>query len=221
MCGHGHRPTVRVDQLELGQPGPEPVAQRRGAVGRLSLSVARSDRGQQPWAAVWERTRVVSLLIADPLQQPVADRDRRLAVSLVVDEPQHRRAIGKHHDRVSRQLQRVVRAKAGLDQHDHRRDRRLVPEPRKGLIGFELAHHRLVDEPRHRFALGGQLAGVVAGVALQPRPAVTVDILEHDVDPAQQPAPGVGRQRQLRDVIQEIHQHSPREVFRARQLDPR
>jgi hypothetical protein len=65
--------------------------------------------------------------------------------------------------------------------------------------------------------LGGQLARVVAGTVLQPRPAMTVDIVEHDVDPAQHPAPGVGRQRQLRHVIQKIHQHRPREILRAGQ----
>jgi len=60
----------------------------------------------------------VGLLGADPLEQPLGDRQDRLAAQLVVGVDQVGRAGGVDRDRVEGQAQRVDRPQPGLDQDD-------------------------------------------------------------------------------------------------------
>ena len=160
----------------------------------LAPVVVAGHAGKQPGAARWPVLAHGVLLGADRRRGLGAERDQLFGPDLGGLKPQARPAAAVGEHRVEREVARVPAAHPGLhDDHDEVAGGG-VRDLRQGLIGFQLGHHVLGDEPGDLVVVEGKFFDVDGGAGGKSgEPAVAVAGLEEHPDHRQGQRPGGGR----------------------------
>jgi hypothetical protein len=162
-------------------------------VGFAAVAVS-GHAGEQPGAAAWPCAEDVFLLGADRGRGLGAERDQLLGAHLGGLKPQARPADTVIQHRVERQGAGVPAAQPGLHENHDQVAGRGVRDLRQRLLGFELGHHELRDEPGYLVVVGRELFDVDHRAGRQLRqPAVPVAGLGEHPQHAQRQRPGGGR----------------------------
>ena len=170
VTGHRDRLSRLVAQADDALPAPELLAERAVRVGPWAVVVA-GDAGEQPRAPGRPALAHVVLLGPDRRRGFGAERDQLLGPDLDGLEPQARPAAAVGEHRVEREGARIPAAQPGLDHDEDEVAGRRCGICRDGLIGFQLGHHELGDEPGDLVVVEGEFLDVDDGVWQQARAA--------------------------------------------------
>jgi hypothetical protein len=192
VTGHGDRLPGLVAQADDALPAPELLAE--GAVRvRLGAVLVAGGPGEQPRAARQPALAHVVLLRGDGRRGLGAERDQLLGPDLdgLKSQAGPAAAVGEH--RVEREGARIPAAEPGLDHDDDEVACRQVRDLRDGLIGLQLGHHVLGDEPGDLVVVEREFLDVDGRAGSKARePAMAVAGLEEHPDHRQRQRPGGG-----------------------------
>ena len=196
--GDGDRLAGFVMQTDDALPVSELLGEVAVRVGPGAVVVA-GDAGEQPRAARWPPLADVVLLGSDRRRGLGAERDQLLSPDLDGFEAQAgpAAAVGQH--RVEREAACVPAAQPGLHDHHDQVAGSGARDLREGLIGLQLCHDELGDEPGDLLMVERELFDVDGRAGSQAwQPAMTVAGLEEHPDHRQGQCSG-GRRVSLGD----------------------